>query len=191
MCMFGASHQKCTTLSFSSGMAPFLRSLKRLRCSHTPGVYASLAGGSRVSDGTRSTLCRSCAIPARRQLLSRRCLLLIHHGSRPRLALRPPIAHDVVQQSPPAQMSDQEEQSEDVSLGDVEPPTPAPTPEPVETDSSAAEAEPTSSTAPPPLVPSAPNQSIVTRSRGQVKAASSNEFARDPPNQSRLCHAQQ
>mmetsp|Transcript_32844 Transcript_32844/g.79785 ORF Transcript_32844/g.79785 Transcript_32844/m.79785 type:complete len:1719 (+) Transcript_32844:1464-6620(+) len=44
-CMFGAASQKYTTLWFTAGLAPALRPLRQLVCSHAPGSHSSQAGG--------------------------------------------------------------------------------------------------------------------------------------------------
>lgn len=44
-CMFGASSQKYTTLWFTAGLAPALRPLRQLICSHAPGAHSAAAGG--------------------------------------------------------------------------------------------------------------------------------------------------
>ena len=49
--MFGADVQKYTTLLFTAGLAPMLRPLHQMVCSHTPGTHA-MAGGAQLKDGT-------------------------------------------------------------------------------------------------------------------------------------------
>ena len=50
-CMFGADVQKYTTLLFTAGLAPMLRPLHQMVCSHSPGTHA-MAGGAQRADGT-------------------------------------------------------------------------------------------------------------------------------------------
>ena len=50
-CMFGADVQKYTTLLFTPGLAPMLRPLHQMVCSHTPGTH-TMAGGAQREDGT-------------------------------------------------------------------------------------------------------------------------------------------
>lgn len=44
-CMLGAASQKYTTLWFTAGLAPALRPLRQLVCSHAPGTHTAPAGG--------------------------------------------------------------------------------------------------------------------------------------------------
>ena len=50
-CMFGADVQKYTTLLFTAGLAPMLRPLHQMVCSHSPGTH-TMAGGAQREDGT-------------------------------------------------------------------------------------------------------------------------------------------
>ena len=50
-CMFGADVQKYTTLLFTAGLAPMLRPLHQMVCSHAPGTH-TMAGGAQRDDGS-------------------------------------------------------------------------------------------------------------------------------------------
>lgn len=63
-CMFGAASQKYTTLWYTAGLAPALRPLRQLVCTHAPGSHSSVAGGVKDLDSLHWNSEPSAAYPA-------------------------------------------------------------------------------------------------------------------------------
>ena len=79
-CMFGADVQKYTTLLFTAGLAPMLRPLHQMVCSHAPGTH-TMAGGAQRDDGSWNSA-PSAAYPTDFNIVRVRRTRHLHRGPR-------------------------------------------------------------------------------------------------------------
>ena len=103
-CMFGADVQKYTTLLFTAGLAPMLRPLHQMVCSHAPGTH-SMAGGAQREDGTWNSA-PAAAYPADFNMFVCDALRDLHPGPRSHRRLPSSSRHrrlDPGDTSPPPQ----------------------------------------------------------------------------------------
>ena len=75
-CMFGADTQKYSTFWFTPGLAPHMRSLRRLLCTHAPGTHGAVAGGVQLPNGSWNSAA-SAAYPADLNLFIAESLLAL------------------------------------------------------------------------------------------------------------------
>ena len=156
-CMFGADVQKYTTLLFTAGLAPMLRPLHQMVCSHSPGTHA-IAGGAQREDGTWNSS-PAAAYPADFNLYICDAFVTYILGREATDASRPPApvaAVDPGDTSPPPQpglgsIVEQPTQQEVVA-----PTSPAPEPPPPSPPTDHSPPPDTAPASPPPL-PSSPS----------------------------------
>ena len=168
-CMFGANVQKYTTLLFTAGLAPMLRPLHQMVCSHAPGTH-TMAGGAQRDDGSWNSA-SSAAYPTDFNTFVCDALFTYIVG---REASEPPAAAaadrvDPGDTSPPPQGGlGAHEQTTPAAVPPprVEPTLPSPAPEPTPPPS-----PPPQIAASPPGDPESPNSPAVRRPRrGRIPA---------------------
>ena len=95
-CMLGGPAQKYTTLRFSAGLAPYLRPLRQLLCTHPPGTHESVAGGVQREDRSWNSSEAASYPPDFNMLVANTFVQLITGA--------PPLAAPTVPAAPPPLM---------------------------------------------------------------------------------------